>query len=152
VRGNTRPARRLAAISTSPSPSPRSWSFGEPADPSEASRTLEIDALDSLRFDPAVVRVEPGEAVTFRVHNAGALAHEFMIGTEADQTEAEVRGARDPRDTRDGPDSLRLDSGETADITWRFSTSSTAPVFFACHAPGHFPAGMKGRVRIDRDR
>ncbi|MGH2722645.1 MAG: cupredoxin domain-containing protein [Actinomycetota bacterium] len=136
----------------SPSPSPRGWSFGEPAGPSEASRTLEIDALDSLRFDPALVRVWPGEVVTFRVHNAGALAHEFMIGTEADQTEAEVRAARGPAEARHGPDGLRLDAGETAELTWRFSASSTVPVFFACHVQGHFPAGMRGRIRVEHER
>ena len=148
----TAPASSPAA-DESPGSVPRTWGFGEPADPSEASRTIEIEALDSLRFKPAVVRVEPGDAVTFRVHNAGSLAHEFLIGTEADQTEAEVRAQRNLlRGSADRPEALFLDAGGIAELTWRFPPEGVPPVFFACHAPGHFSLGMKGRIRVEADR
>jgi uncharacterized cupredoxin-like copper-binding protein len=63
--------------------------FGAPANPDDADRMIEIDALDALEFDPDSVEVESGDVVTFVVTNVGSDDHEFVLGDEAFQTEHE---------------------------------------------------------------
>jgi uncharacterized cupredoxin-like copper-binding protein len=48
---------------------------------------------------------------------------------------------------RDEPNGLVVQPGETKSLTWRFAEGG--PVQFACHIPGHYPAGMKGRIRVN---
>ncbi|HVW33639.1 MAG TPA: copper-binding protein [Acidimicrobiia bacterium] len=64
---------------------PRAQTFGHEALPAQATRTVEVRLLDSLRFEPATIPVKPGEVVTFRLVNAGRTAHEFTIGGPAAQ-------------------------------------------------------------------
>lgn len=72
--GQHGPGMHTGAGGTSASPSSSSsgtaGAVGEPADPAEATRTIEIRALDSMAFEPASVLVAPGEVVTFSVTNA----------------------------------------------------------------------------------
>jgi plastocyanin len=51
------------------------FAFGEPADPTEADRTIEIVAADDFRYDPKEVTVAPGETITFHIVNDGQLVH-----------------------------------------------------------------------------
>ena len=59
---------------------PRPQTFGHGALASQATRTVEISMLDSLHFEPGHIAVQRGEIITFRLVNAGHLAHEFTIG------------------------------------------------------------------------
>ncbi|MGH2661134.1 MAG: cupredoxin domain-containing protein, partial [Actinomycetota bacterium] len=52
-------------------------------------RTVAVSALDSLRFEPAEIRVQSGEMVRFVVTNEGSGEHEFVLGDEATQMEHE---------------------------------------------------------------
>ncbi len=100
-----------------------------------APRIVELSADDLLTFTPGLVQAAVGETVTFRIHNTGTTVHEFMIGALADafadKADAEVADI--------GPD-------QTADLTFTFD--GTGPFGFACHAPGHFEAGMAGYVQL----
>lgn len=121
--------------------------FGEPADPSQADRTVEITADDTLRFSPADLTVAAGETITFTVTNAGQLPHEFTLGDAAiqDDHEAEMTemgGMSMP----DEPNSIGLTAGETKQLTFRFSQSGE--VLIGCHVPSHYAAGMKARITI----
>jgi uncharacterized cupredoxin-like copper-binding protein len=120
--------------------------LGEPADASEAARRIEVDAFD-MAFDPASIAVEPGEVVTFEVTNTGAAVHEFFLGDATMQQEhAEEMAAMGHGMAHDEPYSIRLDPGETKELTWRFADGGD--VEFACHEPGHYQAGMHGRIRV----
>jgi uncharacterized cupredoxin-like copper-binding protein len=44
------------------------------------------------------------------------------------------------------PYSIRLQRGETKELTWRFA--DRGEVEFACHEPGHYQAGMHGRIGV----
>jgi uncharacterized cupredoxin-like copper-binding protein len=66
-------------------PVPRPQTYGHGALTSQATRTVEVRMLDSLRFEPDRITVQRGEIVTFRLVNAGHLAHEFTIGGPAAQ-------------------------------------------------------------------
>lgn len=121
--------------------------MGEAADASEAARTFAVEAFD-MAFDPETISVEPGEVVTFEVTNTGAAVHEFFLGDSAMQQEhAEEMADMGSSDmAHDEPYSIRLEPGETKQLTWRFAESGD--VEFACHEPGHYEAGMHGQITV----
>lgn len=120
--------------------------FGLPGEPADADREIEVEALDSLEFQPASLEVEQGEIVTFVVTNAGENRHEFTLGDEdfqmAHQEEMEMDGMGG-----DEPNSVVLEPGETKELTWRFT--ETGEVLYGCHEPGHYEGGMSGTILVD---
>jgi uncharacterized cupredoxin-like copper-binding protein len=120
--------------------------LGEPADASEATRTIAVDAFD-MAFEPAAITVEPGEVVTFEVANTGEAVHEFFLGDPVMQQDHADEMAEMGHDmAHDEPYSIRLDPGETKQLTWRFTDGGEFE--FACHEPGHYGAGMHGRITV----
>lgn len=124
--------------------------FGEPADPAAADRTIEIEMLDTLRFEPDSVDVQVGETITFALTNSGSIVHEFLIGDEEFQQEhaeemAEMmdEGAMEHGDT---PNGLEVDPGETAELTWTFTEEGE--LLYGCHEPGHYQGGMVGTINV----
>lgn len=120
--------------------------FGEPAPADAAARTIEVDALDKLAFDPATITVGVGEAVRFVVTNSGKAPHEFVLGDRAYQEEHE-QGMEHGGHDMSIESAVEVDPGETQEITWKF----TAPgeVLYACHVEGHYKGGMIGRVTVE---
>ena len=55
--------------------------IGEAGVANKASRTIEVDAADSMRFTPALMDVKKGETIRFVVTNSGKVPHEFSLGT-----------------------------------------------------------------------
>lgn len=55
-----------------------------PGTAAEATRTVFVTAKDN-RFDPQQINVRESETVRFVVTNAGAMIHEFTIGTATAQ-------------------------------------------------------------------
>jgi uncharacterized cupredoxin-like copper-binding protein len=117
---------------------------GEPADPSEATRTIEVEAFD-MAFDPDRIEVAAGEVVTFVVTNTGEAVHEFVLGDAAMQEEHAHQMADDGH-AHDEPNAISLAPGETKELTWRFGEAGT--VEYGCHEPGHYEAGMHGEMAI----
>ena len=62
--------------------------------------------------------------------------HEFMVGPAAD-VEADTAGT---------PEIADIGMMQTKSLTYTFA--GTGPFSFACHAPGHYEAGMSGRIVI----
>ena len=120
--------------------------FGSAGDPAAADRIVEINASDSLAFEPAEVTVAAGETITFRIVNQGSLVHDFTLGDQATQDEHEAEMAEGGM-VHDQPNVVAIPGGETVELTWTFPESGT--VLIGCHEPGHYAAGMKGRVTID---
>jgi uncharacterized cupredoxin-like copper-binding protein len=87
--------------------------------------------------------------VTFTISNEGSLVHEFVLGTEGDQAqhEVEMRRLAPGAPMHQEANAVRLEPGRTGELTWTFPLTQRAPVFFACHEPGHYAGGMKGRIR-----
>lgn len=122
-----------------------------PASPTEAAtdggvRTVEIRALDTLRFEPDSITVGVGETVRFVVTNEGHTIHDFFVGTEEEQmAHAEEMAETDGMDH--GPsEGLVLDPGETGELTVTFD--EPGELQFACHQPGHYEGGMVGIVTV----
>ena len=118
---------------------------GRAADPSDATRTIVVEASDDLRVDPASIKVQAGEVVTFVVRNVGKTDHEFLFGDKAyqDAHEADVEGAAHTMDTENG---VTVAPGESKELTWRFDEAGE--VLYACHEPGHYEGGMVGTIEV----
>ena len=127
-----------------------SFWFGEPADPAEADRVIEIIANDDFTFTPDPIQVRVGEVVTLRVTNVGVLEHDFTLGDhqlQLDHDEEMAKMAETGMHMEHGdPNALTLEPGETVELTWRF----TAPglIEAGCHVPGHYAAGMRAAVEV----
>ncbi|GGC60809.1 cupredoxin domain-containing protein [Marinobacter halophilus] len=141
---------------------------GEPADASEATRTVAVAMYDNY-YEPEIIEVQKGEVVRFVVENHGQLVHEFNIGTpdmhEAHQAEMSmmvehgvIQGGKINHDMmamdmgdghsmkHDDPNSVLLEPGQSQELIWRFSSDTN--IEFACNVPGHYQAGMYGDVTI----
>lgn len=120
----------------------------QPADASQASRTIEISTLASLKFDPARVSVKRGETVAFKVVNTDKIDHEFAVGDAVFQGhhEDEMKAMGPDMDMGDDATGFSLKPGESKTIAFAFPTAGT--VLYGCHEPGHYPAGMKGEIRV----
>lgn len=101
-----------------------------------APRVVRIVASGQLRFYPDVVAVKAGETITFEVTTMGMAVHEFMVGPAADV-------AADKEGT---PEVADIGMMATKSLTYTFSGSG--PFAFACHAPGHYEAGMIGTIVV----
>lgn len=127
------------------------YSFGQPGEPAKASRTVEVKMDDTLRYDPATIDVKADETVTFKVTNAGAQIHEFILGDEAFQADHEKEmqemGGGQPMRMPDEPEGINIDPGQTEQLTWTFPDEPET-VIFGCHEPGHYAGGMKGDIKV----
>lgn len=121
--------------------------FGSPAEAADADRVIEIQATDSLTFQPAEVNVAPGETVTFRLVNQGNLVHDFTLGDQATQDEHEAEMAEMGGMAHDEPNVATIPAGQTIELTWTFSEAGT--VLIGCHQPGHYAAGMIGQITVE---
>ncbi len=100
-----------------------------------APRVIEITADNDLTFFPNVVTVAEGETIKFKITNLGDAVHEFMIGP-LDAAFADA-----------APDEV-ADIGQGQTKSLKFTFDGPGPYGFACHAPGHFEAGMLGYVVV----
>lgn len=126
-----------------------SGAFGEPADASEADRTIEVTVDNELAFAPAEYEVATGEVVTFRITNTGDIEHEFVLGDEqAQQQMADEMGEGDGHaHSGEMSNAVTIHGGEEAELTWRFPDEATT-MLVGCHVPGHYDAGMDGTVTV----
>lgn len=125
------------------------FEFGMPMEAADATRVIEISANDDFTFDSAIVTVETGEVVTFKVTNVGAISHDFTLGDEHFQEEHEAEMAEMSGDMamHDEPNAFVLEPGEAKEMTWPMTEGGE--ILFGCHQPGHYQAGMKGTVTIE---
>ena len=120
--------------------------WGRQGDPKQATRTVRVAMSDRMRFDPSQLTLKRGETVTFVVHNAGKLMHEFVIGTRAALEEHAALMKKHPNMEHDEPYMAHVAPGSTQRITWTFDQAGE---FLAgCLVAGHWEAGMKATLRI----
>lgn len=120
--------------------------FGQPGNPLEINRTVKVEMRDSMRFSPGKLQVKNGDTVLFVIHNAGALKHEFVLGTGKALKAHNEFMKQNPDMEHDDDSMVSVAPGDTAEIIWKFSRSGL--LHFACLQPGHYAAGMKGSVSV----
>ena len=122
--------------------------FGIEGDASKASRTVNIDLSDDMRFTPPSLTIKRGETVKFVVTNKGATLHEMVLGTRDDIAKhaAMMREHAHHHMTHDAPGMVALEPGKTGTIVWQFNRAGTFE--YACLVPGHYEAGMRGVIAV----
>ena len=121
--------------------------YGVPGEAAQVSRTIEVQAADNMRYAPAAITVRRGETVKFVVKNTGKLPHEFVLGNAQSLKEHAEVMRRYPDMEHDDPNMVKMAPGGTGNLIWKFTRAGT--VEFACLIPGHYEAGMKGRIRVN---
>lgn len=121
---------------------------GQPGVAARATRTVQVDMADNMRFTPADIRVRQGETVRFVVKNSGALQHELVFGTEKALQAHHEAMKKHPGMAHAEPNMVTLAAGRSGELVWQFTQAGK--VDFACLQPGHYEAGMKGAVRVDK--
>jgi uncharacterized cupredoxin-like copper-binding protein len=120
--------------------------FGRTGDPKKATRTIRIGMADTMRFTPAAIEVKRGETIRFEVANSGKVMHEMVLGTLQDlQQHAELM-RKHPGMEHDEPYMAHVAPGKTAAIVWQFTKAGE--FHYGCLVPGHFEAGMVGKVTV----
>ena len=149
----------------------QSFAFGEPAPAAQATRTVNV-VLKDIAFEPKSLQVKAGETVRFVLVNKGQLLHEFNLGDAAmhadhqkemlkmqasgmltttgmGQMDHAAMGHGDMGSMKhDDPNSVLVEPGKTAELTWTFSKA--ARLEFACNIPGHYQAGMVGKLTVSQ--
>ena len=148
--------------------------IGEPAKATAKTRTVQVVMGDNF-YEPETIAVKAGETVRFVIKNTGDFLHEFNIGTAAmhaahqkemammvehgmltttgvDEKKMNMDHSKMPgmghSMKHDDPNSVLVEPGKTRELTWKF-TKDTA-LEFACNMPGHYEAGMVGKVNFQR--
>lgn len=147
----------------------RDAAIGKPSTAAAATRTVEVTMGDNF-FEPETIWVQPGETVRFVIRNKGELLHEFNIGTaqmhathQKEMAQMMEHGMLTPTGVNremlhmdhaketganmkhDDPNSVLVEPGKTVELVWTFPNSHELE--FACNIPGHYEAGMVGRIR-----
>lgn len=124
-------------------------SAGRPGDPAKVTRSIELAMSDSMRFTPASITVRAGETVRLRVRNQGKVDHELVLGSRKDLQEHAELMRRFPGMEHEEPNMLRVAPGASGEIVWKFD--QVGDVDFGCLIPGHFEAGMAGKVTVTQN-
>ncbi len=151
-----------------------SYDFGQSAPAAKATRNIEV-VLNDMSFEPKAIQVKAGETVRFVLVNKGQLLHEFNLGDAAmharhqqemlqmqqsgmltptgmkemshDMTGMD-HGSMDHGMKHDDPNSVLVEPGKTAELIWTFSKATSLE--FACNIPGHYQAGMVGKLTVSQ--
>ena len=113
---------------------------GGGATPSE--RTIAV-RMHYSKYVPASLTVAAGTTVEFVIVNDDPIAHEFIIGTHAEQLKHEAGDIHDPHN---GPGEATIEGSKTTRLRHTFREPGTLE--FACHRPGHYRYGMVGSIRV----
>ena len=127
---------------------------GGTAASSAPGRTINVDMAE-FTYSPMSITVKAGETVTIRLKNTGTIEHEFMAGRRA------VAGVGYSEDWLALAKSDRVGGhdmnhqGRGVRVQPRGSTAFTLTIpaetgefEFGCFMPGHYEAGMKGKLVV----
>ena len=120
--------------------------FGHAGNPKKVSRTIKIGMSDAMRFTPSDIKVRKGQTVRFVIGNGGQMLHEMVIGTSEGLKEHAELMRKFPEMEHSAAHMAHVKPGEAGEIIWQFSKAGE--YVFACLIPGHFEAGMVGKVVV----
>lgn len=120
--------------------------FGREGDPKKVSRTVKLDMSDAMRFTPSDIVIQRGETVKFVVSNKGRQLHEMVLGTPQELKEHAELMKKFPTMEHADANMAHVQPGARGEIVWQFTKAGEYQ--FACLIPGHFEAGMVGKVVV----
>ena len=99
-----------------------------------------------MKFEPDRIVVRKGEQIRFVLDNDGLKNHEFVLATVAENRKHAER-MKAFSDMAHGDPNARLVGPYNRDeILWKFAKSGEFE--FACLIPGHYEAGMFGKIIV----
>jgi len=122
--------------------------FGKQGNRKKVTRTIHIDMSDTMRFTPASIRIKPGETIRFIVRNKGKLRHEMVLGTLEELKEHGELMKKFPDMEHDEPYMAHVEPGGQQEMIWHFTNAGE--FYFGCLMPGHFDAGMIGKITVKK--
>ncbi len=120
--------------------------FGREGNPTRVTRTIKVDMSDAFRFTPSDVVLKRGETVKFVVSNSGKQLHEMVLGTPQELREHAELMKKFPNMEHADANMAHVKPGAKGEIVWQFTKAGEYQ--FACLIPGHFEAGMIGKVVV----
>jgi uncharacterized cupredoxin-like copper-binding protein len=120
--------------------------FGREGNPTKVTKSIKVDMSDNMRFTPSDVTVKRGETVKFVVHNDGKVLHEMVLGTKQAIKEHAELMKKFPEMEHADASMAHVKPGQAGEIVWQFTKAGEFQ--FACLQPGHFEAGMVGKVTV----
>lgn len=123
----------LAASAAMAGPGHGSNPVGEPGKAAQATRTVNVDMTDNMRFTPSEISVKQGETVRFVVKNSGAVKHELVLGTPEELKEHYAMMLKMPGMEHADDNMVSVAPGKTGEVVWRFTQAGK--VDFACLHP-----------------
>lgn len=127
---------------------PHASAIGKPGDPAKISRTVAVDMTDNMRFTPEKIMVKKGETIKFVVKNSGRIKHEMVLGSVKELQAHAAMMKKMPGMEHADENMVAVDPGKTGEIIWQFTNAGKFD--FACLQPGHFEAGMKGKLAVNK--
>ncbi|MFQ5879701.1 MAG: plastocyanin/azurin family copper-binding protein [Dehalococcoidia bacterium] len=121
--------------------------------------------LGEMYFEPDEIRLQEGQQVTIELINEGAVLHEFMVGREVEMHNGTADGyehdffegvdveytgekAELEREEEHGTE-VELEAGGKGVLTFTVPTGKTGEWEIGCFIPGHYEAGMKGKLIVE---
>ena len=123
---------------------------GKPGVAAKVTRTVSVDMTDNMRFSAAKIDAKQGETIRFVVKNSGKVKHEMVLGTAKELKEHSEVMKKNPEMEHADANMVTVAPGKTGEIIWQFTKAGK--VAFACLQPGHYDAGMKGVVKVSRNK
>lgn len=120
--------------------------WGIAGDAKQVQRTITLKMSDDMRFAPDRIEVREGETVRLEVVNTGKVLHELVIGTRKELKAHAEMMKKSPGMAHEEPYMVHVDPGKRGQLVWTFNRAGDFE--FACLIPGHFEAGMIGRIKV----
>ena len=120
--------------------------FGREGDPGKVTRTIKVEMTDTMRYSPSQITVKQGETVRFEARNSGKIMHEIVLGTMQELREHAELMRKHPGMEHDEPYMAHVAPGKLERVVWHFT--KPGEFYFGCLIPGHFEAGMVGKVNV----
>jgi uncharacterized cupredoxin-like copper-binding protein len=120
--------------------------WGIAGEATAVTRTIQVRMSDKMRFTPDLIEVREGETVRLIHRNDGKILHEFVLGTKQELDEHAALMLKFPNMEHDEPYMAHVAAGKTGEIVWKFNRAGEFD--FACLIPGHYQAGMVGKIRV----
>jgi uncharacterized cupredoxin-like copper-binding protein len=120
--------------------------WGIAGDATAVKRTINVVMTDHMRFTPDRIEVKQGETIRIVHKNVGKIMHEFVIGTKKSLDEHAATMLKFPNMEHDEPYMAHVAPGKTEEVIWTFNRPGEFD--FACLIPGHYQAGMIGKIKV----
>jgi uncharacterized cupredoxin-like copper-binding protein len=125
------------------------FSAGEPGNPKKPARTIKIamrEDGDRMTFEPSRIEVRRGEQIRFILDNDGLKNHEFVLATAAENRKHAELMKKYPDMEHADPNGRSVAPYNRGEMLWKFTKAGEFE--FACLIPGHYEAGMFGKIIV----